>query len=354
MKFIYKYIKIRELYEKSHLSIKKDKEGKIICNNIKIITTDIKYDIKDFAYSLYKNKCTLKRYNYNNSCVYEFIKEIGLSEKNSEAIEITSQKINDCFKKYIKDFVKYKYVKSRKTNCYVFECSYDELLEFYKIKGYVSDCEYEKLKGNYDVIEYCDYNDYLNSNISYYDQINELKLKLNEKDVLLKKYEDELKEKDRTIEQLENFKDEYKDKEIEKLKSSNNKLNTINTNLNTKISELENSNNDLNKIIAELKAKINELENSNNELNTINTSLNTKISELEKLPVVNNKNIEIENLKKECKLALNDKHTIHDLRKLYNRCKKIGFNTNTNTNKQTIDYKMKELEILLTRFIETF
>lgn len=349
MKFIYKYIKIKELYGKSHLSIKKDKEGNIISNDIKFITTDIKYDIKDFAYSLYKNKCTLKRYNYNNSCVYEFIKEIGLTEKNSEAIEITSQKINDCFKKYIKDFVKYKYVKSRKTNCYVFECSYDELLEFYKIKGYVSDCEYEKLKSNYDVIEYCDYDDYLNSNISYYDQINELKLKLNEKDVLLKKYEDELKEKDRTIEQLESFKDEYKDKEIEKLKSSNNDLNTINTSLNTKINELENSNNDLNKIIADLKAKINELENSNNELNIINTSLNTKISELE-----DNKNNEIENLKNECKLALNkNKPTIHELRKLYNRCKKLGFEEKID-NKDTKEYKIDELKILLTKFIETF
>ena len=203
---------------------------------------------------------------------------------------------------------------------------YDELLEFYKIKGYVSDCEYEKLKSNYDVLEYCDYDDYLNSNISYYDQNNELKLKLNEKDVLLKKYEDELKEKDRIIQQLESFRDEYKDKEIEKLKSSNNELNTINTSLNTKINELENSNNDLNKIIAELKAKINELED--------------------------NKNNEIENLKNECKLALNNKHTIFELRKLINRCKKLGFNINTD--KQITEYKMKELEKLLTRFIETF
>ena len=371
MKFIYKYIKIKELYGKNHLIIKKDKEGNIISSNIKFITTDIKYDIKDFAYSLYKNECTLKRYNYLNSCVYEFIKEIGLREKKSEASEITSQKINEFFKRYINDFVKYKYVKSRKNNCYVFECSYNELLEFYKSNGYIIDSEYEKLKSNYDVLEYCDYDDYSISNISYYDQINELKLKLNEKDVLLKKYDEELKEKDRIIQQLESFKDEYKDKEIEKLKSSNNDLNTINTSLNTKISELENSNNDLNKIIAELKAKINELENSNNELNTINTNLNTKISELEnsnnelntintnlntkiseleKLPIDNNKIIEIENLKKECKLALNNEHTIHKLRKLFNRYKKLGFKTETD--KQTIEYKMKELEILLAKFIE--
>ena len=74
MKFIYKYIKIKELYGKNHLIIKKDKEGNIISNNIKFIITDIKYDIKDFAYSLYKNECTLKRYNYSNSYVYEFIR----------------------------------------------------------------------------------------------------------------------------------------------------------------------------------------------------------------------------------------------------------------------------------------
>ena len=211
MKFIYKYIKIKELYGKSHLITKKDKEGNIISNNIKFITTDIKYDIKDFAYSLYKNEYELKRYNYSNSYVYEFIKESGLPEKNKETSIISSQKINEFFKRYVNDFVKYKYVKSRKNNCYVFECSYNELLEFYKIKGYVSDCEYDKLKGNYDVIDYCNYNDndYSISNISYYDQINELKQKLNEQDNLLKKRDEELKEKDRTIEKLEIFKNEY-------------------------------------------------------------------------------------------------------------------------------------------------
>ena len=349
MKFIYKYIKIKELYGKSHLIIKKDKEGKIISSDIKFITTDIKYDIKDFAYSLYKNECTLKRYNYINSCIYEFFKEIGLTEKKNEASEITSQKINEFFKRYVNDFVKYKYVSSRKNNCYVFECSYNELLEFYKSSGFVIDSEYEKLKGNYDILKYCDYSEYFNSSSSdnYYEQVNELKQKLNEKDNLLKKQDEELKEKDRIIQQLESFRDEYKDKEIEKLKSSNNDLNTINTSLNTKISELENSNNDLNKIIAELKAKINELENSNNELNTINTSLNTKINKLE-----DNKNNEIENLKNECRLVLNDKHKISELRKLFNRCKNLGFKTKTD--KQIVDYKMKELEILLTNFIETF
>lgn len=236
MKFIYKYIKIRELYGKSHLIIKKDKEGNIISNNIKFITTDIKYDIKDFAYYLYKNEYELKRYNYSNSYVYEFIKENGLPEKNKETSIISSRKINEYFKRYFKDYVQYKQVNSRDTKCYVFECSYDELLEFYKTNGYIIDSEYEKLKSNYDILKYCDYEDYLNSNISYYDQINELKLKLNEKDVLLKKYDEELKEKDKTIEK---FKNEYIYKIVEQLNKEIEKLKNQNLDLQEKIIEYE-------------------------------------------------------------------------------------------------------------------
>ena len=230
MRFIYKYIKIRELYEKRHLNSKQI---------IRFITTDIKYDLKDFAYLLFKNEYELKRYNYSNSCVYEFIKEIGLPEKNSEASEITPQKINEYFKRYIRDYVQYKYITSRNHKCYVFECSYDELLEFYKTNGYIIDSEYEKLKSNYDILDYCDYNDYSNSNISYYDQINELKLKLNEKDVLLKKYDDELKEKDRIIQQLEIFKNDYIYKITEQLNKEIDKLKNQNLDLQEKIIEYE-------------------------------------------------------------------------------------------------------------------
>lgn len=245
MRFIYKYIEIRELYEKSHLIIKKDKEGKIISSDIKFITTDIKYDIKDFAYSLYKNEYELKRYNYSNSYVYEFIREIGLPEKNKETFVISSQKINECFKRYFNDYVQYKSVRTRARNvkCYVFECSYDELLEFYKSSGFVIDSEYEKLKDNYNVLEYCDCIDYQPSNNNYYnsdcDQINELKQKLNEQDNLLKKYDEELKEKDKTIEKLEIFKNEYIYKITEQLNKEIEKLKNQNLDLQEKINEYE-------------------------------------------------------------------------------------------------------------------
>ena len=282
MKFIYKYIKIKELYGKSHLIIKKDKEGKIISSDIKFITTDIKYDIKDFAYSLYKNECTLRRYNYLNSCVYEFFKEIGLTEKKNEASEITSQKINEFFKRYVNDFVKYKYVTSRKNNCYVFECSYNELLEFYKSSGFVIDSEYEKLKDNYDILKYCEYSEYLDSsNNNYYEQVNELKQKLNEKDDLLKK-------QDKEIESIKNAK-EQQDKEIESLKNAN-----------------EQKDNEIERLKAELE-KLKKL------------SLKTKENEKSKT-----EDKKIEELKKECRDLLKSNPKRDQLRSMASKYKREG------------------------------
>ena len=293
MKFIYKYIKIKELYGKSHLIIKKDKEGKIISSDIKFITTDIKYDIKDFAYSLYKNECTLKRYNYINSCVYEFFKEIGLTEKKNEASEITSQKINEFFKRYVNDFVKYKYVSSRKNNCYVFECSYNELLEFYKSSGFVIDSEYEKLKDNYDILKYCDYSEYFNSSSSdnYYEQVNELKQKLNEKDNLLKKQDEE----------LESFKNtnEQQDKEIESLKNANEQ----------KDNEIE-----------RLKAELEELKKLSLKTKEIEKS-KTEDKEIKKSDIDDKK---IEELKKECRDLLKEGKNKDFVRKMVTRCRKEG------------------------------
>lgn len=313
MKFIYKYLKIKELYGKSHLITKKDNEGKIISGDIRFIITDIKHDIKDFAYYLYKNECTLKRYNYLNSCVYEFIKEIGLPEKNSEASEITPQKLNDCFKRYIKDYVQYKYVKPRKTRCYIFKCSYVELLEFYKTNGYIIDSEYEKLKSNYDVLEYCDYNDYSNSNISYYDQNNELKLKLNEKDNLIKKQDGELKEKEKEIESLKSFVNDQKDKEIENLKISNEQKDKENENL-----KIANEQKD--KEIERLKAELEELKKLSLKTKEIKKS-DIEDKEIEKSDVDDKK---IEELKKECREILEKNKNVNIVRKMVTRCRQEG------------------------------
>ena len=300
MKFIYKYIKIKELYEKRHLDEKQ---------TIKFIISDIRYDIKDFAYSLYKNDCTLKRYNYINSCVYEFIKEIGLPEKNSEASEISSKKINEYLKRYFKDYINYKAIRigSIISRHYIFECSYDELLEFYKSNGYIIDSEYEKLKNNYDILKYCDYNDYSNSGNNYYEQVNELKQKLNEKDNLIKKQDEELKEKDRTIEQLERFKDDCKDKEIEKLKISN-------------------------------EQKDNEIER-----------LKAELEELKKLSL-KNKEIEdkkIEELKKECRDLFKKNPSNDTLRSMASKCKDEG---GLKLDKLPRKYLKKELEKILKEY----
>ena len=312
MKFIYKYIKIKELYGKSHLITKKDKEGKIISSDIKFITTDIKYDIKDFAYSLYKNECTLRRYNYINSCVYEFFKEIGLPEKNNEASEITSQKINDCFKRYFNNYIQYKKVKSRKTNCYVFECSYNELLEFYKSSGYIIDSEYEKLKDNYDILKYCEYNEYLDSSSNnYYEQVNELKQKLNEKDNLLKK-------QDKEIESIKNT-NEQQDKEIESLKNANEQKD---------------------KEIEKLKAELEELK-----------KLSLKTKEIKKSDIEDKK---IEELKKECRdlldLSKGDKkpRNYNDLlRSMASKCRQEG---GLNIKGAMRDYKQHELIKILSEY----
>ena len=314
MKFIYKYIKIKELYGKSHLEEKQDKDEKRL---IRFITTDIKYDIKDFAYSLYKNECILKRYNYLNSCVYEFIKEIGLPEKNSEASEISSKKINEYFKRYFKDYVQYKQVKSKNAKCYIFECSYDELLEFYKSNGYIIDSEYEKLKDNYNVLKYCDYNDYSNSNNNYYEQVNELKQKLNEKDNLLKKYDEELKEKDRTIEHLESFKDDCKDKEIENLKISNDQKD---------------------KEIERLKAELEELKK---------LSLKTKENKISLDLLNEEQKAEYEELKK---IFEKEDILLKELRDIYKRLKKIGIITTKLHNAKIEDYRKKELKEMLSKY----
>ena len=338
MKFIYKYIKIKELYGKSHLIIKKDKEGNIISNNIKFIITDIKYDIKDFAYSLYKNECTLKRYNYLNSCVYEFIKEIGLPEKNSEASEISSKKLNEYFKRYFKDYIQYKKVKfaGRDTKCYVFECSYDELLEFYKSNGYIIDSEYEKLKDNYDILKYYDYNDYSNSSNSYYEQVNELKQKLNEKDNLLKKQDEELKEKDRIIEQLESFKDDCKDKEIESLKNAKEQQDK-------EIKSLKISNEQKDSEIERLKAELEELKKLSLKTKKIeNKEIENK--EIKKSDVENKK---IEELKKECRDLLKKNQSNDTLRSMASKYKDEG---GLKLDKQPRKYLKKELEKILKEY----
>ena len=168
----------------------------------------------------------------------------------------------------------------------------NELLEFYKSSGFVIDSEYEKLKDNYDILKYCEYSEYLDSsNNNYYEQVNELKQKLNEKDNLLKKQDEE----------LESFKNakEQQDKEIESLKISNEQ----------KDNEIE-----------RLKAELEELKKLSLKTKEIEKS-KTEDKEIKKSDIEDKK---IEELKKECREILKENKNINIVRKMVTKCRREG------------------------------
>ena len=166
--------------------------------------------------------------------------------------------------------------------------SYDDLLERYRKNGYIDDLEYEKLKGNYDKVEYCE-----NSSISDFSTsstIEELKIQLEEKDELIKKYVEELKEKDNIIEGLKRFTNEKADKEIENLKSYNKELND-------KIEELKNDLKDKLDIIKIKDERLEKLEfdikGKNDIINIQKENLDNEKKELE---AFNEEKIKLENI----------------------------------------------------------
>ena len=174
--------------------------------------------------------------------------------------------------------------------------SYDELLECYKKNGYIDDLEYEKLKGNYEKVDYCD-----NSSMSDFSNsstIEELKIQLEEKDELIKKYIEELKEKDNTIESLKRFINDKSDKEIEKLKSFNKELND-------KIEELKN----------DLQNKLDIIKIKDEQIEKLELDMKENLdNEKKELEAFNEEKIKLENIIKDLKKSETENKNIDKIK----------------------------------------
>ena len=311
MDVIYKYVKIGCLYNKKYLTT--DKEGNKI---FKIIFNTMKDELTSFITDLDKNEKNLKRYNYCQHPINNFKHEL-----NKSRLEITTNFLTNHIKfKFGDEYVKEIRVKNKEkdTKYSGFVISYDELLEIYKTLGYVDADEYEMLKGNYKYINYFRYeNDETSSGFSLSSQIEELKQKIEEKDELIKKYIEELKEKDRTFENLKSFTNEQKDKEIEKLK-------TFNEDLDTKIKEFEEIIKVKNKTIQE---NIDIVESKDKEIEKIKNEL----EEIKKINSNNSINEEKEKIKEIIKPKIND------LFKQYKKCVETKY-SKINESNQTIGF----------------
>ena len=226
-----KYMKIFNLYEKRDFERDYDEETKTYKNSgtFKIVYNSLKDRLIEFYNKLNGNEKMLEKYNYCQNSLNIFNNDTMKKNK------ISLCELKASIKNNLKLFEEKYHVSKIRTREYKgypgIVISYDDLLERYRKNGYIDDLEYEKLKGNYDKVEYCE-----NSSISDFSTsstIEELKIQLEEKDELIKKYIEELKEKDNIIEGLKRFTNEKADKEIENLKSYNKELND-------KIEELKN------------------------------------------------------------------------------------------------------------------
>lgn len=333
MDVIYKYIKIKELYGKKHLIT--DREGNKI---IKIVLSDLKEPLTDFVTMLDQNNKNLEHYNYSQHPIINFKHAL-----NKPRLEITTNFLTGHMKeKFGEEYVREIKIKQKNAKCQTFIISYDELLDmYYKKLGYVDTDEYEKLKGNYEKIKYCDN---IPSDFSYYSQIEELKEKMEDKDDLINKYIDEIKDKDNMIESLKSFTNEQKDKEIEKL---NTKIKELEELLNTKDNVITENNNVVNskdKEIEELNAKIKELE----EITNAKDSAITEDKEIEKSNdiVKENDNTNINKYREIMNKDIKD-ITIQTLRSIANECK-------IELDKHIFKYKKQELYDLLKKHFNNY
>lgn len=276
-----KYMKIFNLYEKRDF----DKETGMF----KIVYKSLKGKLKEFYDKLNGNEKMIEKYNYCQNSLNNFKNDT--MKKN----EISPSELKANIKNNLKLFEdKYHVSKIRIPGYNGYPgivISYDELLECYKKNGYIDDLEYEKLKGNYEKVEYCN-----NSSISDFcnsSTVEELKIQLEEKDELIKKYIEELKEKDNIIDGLKRFTNEKADKEIEILKSYNKELND-------KLEELKNDLQDKLDIIKIKDDQIGKLEFD------IKENLDNKKKELEEF---NEEKIKLENIIKDLKEDLKKNET---------------------------------------------
>ena len=286
MPFEIKYMKIFNLYEKRDF----DKETGMF----KIVYKSLKGKIKEFYDKLNGNEKMIEKYNYCQNSLNNFKNDTMKKNK------ISPSELKTNIKNNLKLFEeKYHVTKIRIPGYNGYPgivISYDELLESYRKNGYIDDLEYKKLKGNYEKVEYCD-----NSSISEFcnsSTVEELKIQLEEKDELIKKYIEELKEKDNIIEGLKRFTNEKADKEIEKLKSYNKELND-------KIEELKN----------DLKNKLDIIKIKDDQIEKLEFDIKENLdNEKKEIELLNEEKIKLENIIKDLKKNETENKNIEEIK----------------------------------------
>ena len=342
----FKYIKAKLLYEKKYLSeykIRKNgkydskyKEGDKV---FKIVFEDLKIKLLEFVKDLEMGgDRLLNKYYYCQQGLNNFKHDKMLRD------EINIGKVKDNLLDKIGEEYQCKLTVPGYDGYQGILISYDELLEIYRVLGYVDDFEYEKLKGNYEKIKYCNDDYKISSSLSYSSQIEELKQKMEDKDDLINKYIDEIKEKDNMIESLKSFTNEQKDKEIEKL---NAKIKELEELLNTKDNVITENTNNLeskDKEIEELNTKIKELE----EITNAKDNAITEDKEIEKSNdiVKENDNTIINKYREIMNKDIKD-ITIQTLRSIANECK-------IKLDKHIFKYKKQELYDLLKNYFNNY
>ena len=342
----FKYIKAKLLYEKKYLSeykIRKNgkydskyKEGDKV---FKIVFEDLKIKLLEFVKDLEMGgDRLLNKYYYCQQGLNNFKHDKMLRD------EINIGKVKDNLLDKIGEEYQCKLTVPGYDGYQGILISYDELLEIYRVLGYVDDFEYEKLKGNYEKIKYCNDDYKISSSLSYSSQIEELKQKMEDKDDLINKYIDEIKEKDNMIESLKSFTNEQKDKEIEKL---NAKIKELEELLNTKDNVITENTNNLeskDKEIEELNTKIKELE----EITNAKDNAITEDKEIEKSNdiVKENDNTIINKYREIMNKDIKD-ITIQTLRSIANECK-------IKLDKHIFNYKKQELYDILKNYFNNY
>ena len=307
MPFEIKYMKIFNLYEKRDFYRDYDEETKTYKNSgtFKIIFNPLLKGIKEFYDKLNGNDKMIEKYNYCRKSLNNFNHD-AMNRKGDIILKQVKSTIYNSLKLDEKKYYEPRIRISKYSGYPGIVISYDELLECYKKNGYIDDLEYEKLKGNCDKVDYCD-----NSSMSDFttsSTIEELKIQLEEKDELIKKYIEELKEKDNIIEGLKRFTNEKADKEIENLKSYNKELND-------KIEELKKDLQDKLDIIKIKDDQIGKLEfdikGKNDIINTQKETLDNEKKEIESL---NEEKIKLENIIKDLKKSENENKNIDKIK----------------------------------------
>ena len=264
MDLIFKRIKVYNLYGKENLTT--DKEGNKI---FKIVFKQLGKDLKEFVILLDKKEENLKKYNYCQHALNNFIHELDDPKLGLMKSETLSNKISNKFgDKYIQKKIRY----GGYDGYSAFVISYDELLEKYKEFGYVNDTEYEKLKGNYEKINYLSRNFEKEEKDDFYDNLPVQPITQHDKNELIDSLKESIMAKDEEIKEIQ---DENKKllEEIEKLKAMMKEKEEFSTESNNDlIKEIEY----MKKVLSSTKAGQAQLEKINKKVKVKNPELTTK------------------------------------------------------------------------------